>query len=197
MAKTLPNDKSNGYDEIAETFMRVRNPRIGPGTVLEWSQTLAPGTTILDLGCGHGAPISQALNNRGFPLYGIDASAKMIAAFRLLLPSACAECAAVEDSEFFGRSFDAVVAWGLMFLLPKDVQATVIGKVARALTPGGKFVFTSPRTPVTWPDSLTGRESISLGAEEYERILHAHGLTLVGDGVDEGENYYYFVSKPR
>jgi hypothetical protein len=34
---------------------------------------------------------------------------------------------------FFGYTFEGVVAWGLMFLLPANVQATVIPKVAEAL----------------------------------------------------------------
>ena len=196
MAKTMPHDRSNGYEQIAETFMRARNPRIGPTTVREWSKTLPPGTAILDLGCGHGVPISQALIEEGFVIYGVDASVKLITAFRERFPKARAESAAVEDSEFFCRTFDGIVAWGLMFLLPPNVQTTVIGKVARALNPGGRFLFTSPKKAVTWSDALTGRTSISLGAEAYEQILRAEGLVPVGEEVDEGENYYYFVSKP-
>ncbi len=37
--------------------------------------------------------------------------------------------------------------------------------------------------------------SISLGVEEYEKILRDDGLTLVGETLDEGDNHYYFVSK--
>jgi 2-polyprenyl-3-methyl-5-hydroxy-6-metoxy-1,4-benzoquinol methylase len=141
-------------------------------------------------------PISQALIEEGFNVYGVDASAKLIAAFRKRYPHAQAECSAVEDSEFFGRTFDGGVAWGLMFLLPADVQSAVIGKVAGALNPAGKFLFTSPREPAVWRDALTGRESISLGAESYQQILRAEGLVLVGEQLDEGSNHYYLVSKP-
>jgi 2-polyprenyl-3-methyl-5-hydroxy-6-metoxy-1,4-benzoquinol methylase len=75
-------DKSNGYEELAEAFMSARNPRIGPAIIREWSKTLPRGCAILDLGCGHGVPISEALIAEGFGVYGVDASAKMIAAFR-------------------------------------------------------------------------------------------------------------------
>ena len=196
MAKTIPHDKSNGYDEIAETFMRARNPRIGPATVRVWSKTLPPATSILELGCGHGVPISQALIEEGFVIFGVDSSVKLVTAFRERFPSAFAECAAVEDSQFFCRTYDGIIAWGLMFLLAPDVQKAVLGKVAQALNRGGRFLFTSPKKAVTWSDSLTERPSISLGAEAYEQILRAEGLVLTGDAVDEGENYYYFVSKP-
>jgi 2-polyprenyl-3-methyl-5-hydroxy-6-metoxy-1,4-benzoquinol methylase len=176
--------------------MRARNPRIGPATVREWSKTFPPATSILDLGCGHGVPITQVLVDQGFVVYGVDASLKLITAFRGRFPNASAECAAVEDSDFFCRTFDGIIAWGLMFLLAPDMQKAVIGKAARALNPGGRFLFTSPKKAHTWSDALTGRTSISLGAEAYEHILHAEGLVLTGDAVDEGENYYYFVAKP-
>ena len=128
-------------------------------------------------------------------MYGVDASAKMIAAFRERFPDAHAECSSVEDSEFFNITFDGVVAWGLMFLLSPAIQTLVILKVARALNPGGKFLFTSPRGAVTWTDVLTRRESISLGFQAYQEILLAEGLVLTGEQSDDGENHYYLVSK--
>ena len=195
MASTLQHDKSNGYEQLAETFIRTRDRRIGAVTVREWSKTLPPASSILDLGCGHGLPISQVLINDGFAVYGVDASAKLITAFRERFPKAHTECSAVEDSQFFRRTFDGVVAWGLMFLLPADVQKIVIGKVARALNPAGKFLFISPQEPLTWSDALTGRTSISLGGEVYQQILRAAGLILVGETFDQGDNHYYFALK--
>jgi 2-polyprenyl-3-methyl-5-hydroxy-6-metoxy-1,4-benzoquinol methylase len=191
----IPPDKSNGYEEVAERFMSIRNPRIGPAIVREWGQMLPPHGSVLDLGCGHGVPIAQTLIEQGFNIFGVDASRSLIAAFRKRFPNAFAECSAVEDSEFFQRTFDGVVAWGLLFLLPPDIQPVVIHKVARALNPGGKFLFTSPKGAVKWRDALTDRESISLGAEGYHQILRAEGLDVVGERPDEGDNYYYLSTK--
>jgi len=193
---TIPRDTSNGYEDVAEDFMSARNVRIGPSTVREWSRTLPPGSSILDLGCGHGVPVSKILIEEGFDVYGVDGSAKLIRAFRERFPGAHAECSAVEDSEFFGRKFDGVVAIGLMFLLTPSIQAEVIRKVSRALSPGGKFLFTSAKEAVEWRDSLTGRDSVSLGVERYVEILREVGLTLVGEKVDEGRNHYYCVAEP-
>lgn len=190
-----PVDRSNGYEQVAETFMKVRDSWIGPRTVHRWSQTLPRGCAILDLGSGHGV-ISQVLVDEGFEVYGIDASARMIGAFRKRFPEAHAECSAVEDSEFFGRTFDGVVAWGLMFLLPPDVQVAVIPKIARVLNRAGKLLFTAPTQACAWQDALTGRESVSLGDERYRQLLHTEGLVLVGEESDEGDNHYYLVSKP-
>src|SRR4030088_611154 len=98
------SDQSNGYEALAEKFMSSRNSRIGAATVREWSATLPGGPSILDLGCGHGVPLSQTLIDEGFAVYGVDASAKMIAAFRERFPDVHAECSSVEDSAFFNRT---------------------------------------------------------------------------------------------
>jgi SAM-dependent methyltransferase len=140
--------------------------------------------------------ISQVLVDEGFEVYGVDASNRMIEAFRTRLPNAQAECAAVEDSEFFGRTFDGVFAWGLMFLLSADVQVAVIPRIARALKPGGKLLFTAPSHVCAWQDALTGRESVSLGDDRYRQLLKSEGLVLDGGASDEGGNHYYFASKP-
>jgi len=81
-----------------------------------------------------------------------------------------------------------------MFLLPADAQRELIGRVALALTPDGRFLFTSPAEPCTWTDVLTGRPSLSLGAEAYRAVLSAAGLTVLAASLDEGDNHYYDAS---
>jgi len=188
-------DKSNGYEPIAENFTRARTRTIGSRIVREWAKGLPPGASILDIGCGCGIPISEALLQEGFTVYGVDASATLVSKFRERFPNAPVECSSVEDSPFFSRTFDAVVAWGLIFILQAKAQQRLIGKVARTLNRQGHFLFTSPKQVCTWMDSMTDLPSISLGHEVYEQELGAHGLVLVGNDEDEGENYYYFATK--
>lgn len=185
----------DGYEKIAEAFLQARRSSIGPTVVRKWAAGLQAGASILDLGCGSGVPISQALLQEGFVIYGVDASPTLIAKFRGRFPEVPLECSSVEDSLFFNRTFDAAVAWGLMFLLPLDTQRSVLGKVARVLNPNGQFLFTAPKEAGSWPDALTGLPSYSLGHEAYERQLAANGLRLFANDVDEGDNYYYFTVK--
>ncbi len=201
MAKLLgvaAPDKSNGYEEIASIFISGRGQNhsgVGLSVVGDWSQMLSAGATVLDLGCGTGVPISEALIERGFKVYGVDASPMMVAAFRDNFPKVPVDCAAVEDSDFFGRTFDAVVAWGLLFLLDVETQCKVIGKVAGVLRSGGRLLFTAPRQSCSWRDAMTGRTSISLGQEAYQKALKAEGISLVGTHCDEGENHYSSAQK--
>ena len=188
-------DGSNGYESIAEAFIKARRPSIGPTVVRRWSKTLPAGASILDLGCGSGVPISEALLQDGFAIYGVDASETLVAKFRERFPGVPVECGSVEDSIFFSRSFDAVVAWGLMFLLPVGIQRSLIAKVAGALNRHGRFLFTAPIEAGAWADAMTGLPSYSLGFTAYERELTAHGLRMDGNDVDEGGNHYYFTAK--
>jgi 2-polyprenyl-3-methyl-5-hydroxy-6-metoxy-1,4-benzoquinol methylase len=197
MTSIAPTDQSNGYETVSGNFMSIRSrSSIGVATVRDWAKSLPLGGSVLDVGCGHGMPISKALIDEGFAVYGIDASPSMIAAFRSSFPNTPVECSAIEDSQLFGRRFDGVIAWGLMFLLAPDVQVTLIHKVALALEPEGRFLFTAPHQVCEWLDDLSGEKSVSLGSDTYRKIIESEGLALVGETEDEGQNHYYFVRKP-
>jgi len=191
-------DKSNGYEQIAPIFIKGRGQAvngIGKSSVLKWTQTLPRKSVVLDLGCGTGIPVSMVLVNEGMTVYGVDASPRMIKAFKLNFPNNPVACEAVEDSLFFNRKFDAIIAWGLIFLLPPEVQEAVIQKAARALQTGGKFLFTATDKRSEWNDAMTDQHSISLGPEKYKELLAASGLSLIEEFEDEGENHYFNAIK--
>lgn len=190
-------DTANGWEAASEEFLENRKrSRIGVATVQAWARSLPEGASILDLGCGSGVPIAEALMDAGFAVYGVDVSPSLVAAFRKRFPRAPVACEAVEESPFFDRTFEGAVAWGLMFLLPAKTQRELIHRVAGALGPGGRFLFTAPAEAGTWADLTTGRTSLSLGAAAYQAAIADAGLTLVGEHVDEGENHYYDAALP-
>jgi len=197
----MSEDGSNGYEGIASIYVAGRGTpplvgdAIGAATVRAWAQAFPPGATVLDLGSGPGEPSTRILQEAGLAPYAVDASSAMVAAFRARYPGVPIEQNTVEASQFFDRTFDGVLAWGLLFLLKPVAQALVIEKVAGALNPGGRFLFTAPEEPLEWLDAMTGRQSQSLGAQTYERLLRDAGLTWVAEAYDEGENHYYFVER--
>jgi SAM-dependent methyltransferase len=136
-------------------------------------------------------PISETLVNEGCVVSGVDASPTLVAAFQRRFPHAQVVCETAEESDFFGRTYDGVVAIGLIFLLQPDVQRAVIRRAASALKPWGRFLFTAPTQVGTWPDFMTGRQSVSLGDDEYRRALAGAGLVVIAEYVDEGESHYY------
>ena len=187
-------DKSNGYDQIAARFAKLRGESIdgiGSSSVRSWARTLPPASTVLDLGCGTGLPLTNVLAGEGMHVYGIDASATLVQNFRKNFPNAPVMCEAVEESMFFDRTFDGILAWGLLFLISREAQVQLIGKTAKALNRGGKLLFTAPHQHTTWIDVMTEQQSLSLGSATYKQLLAESGLTLLEEFEDEGENHYY------
>lgn len=190
---------ANGYERIAADFLagrgRAASGGIGVASVRAWARSLPPHASVLDLGCGSGFPITKVLVDEGLAVYGVDASPTLVSAFRQQLPGVTVACESVEASAFFHRSFDAVLSWGLWFLLPVETQLDLLQRVATVLQPGGRLLFTAPAQAITWLDAMTGEESRSLGAEGYRRSLSAAGLSVLREYEDEGENHYYDAVK--
>jgi hypothetical protein len=44
---------------------------------------------------------------------------------------------------------------------------------------------------------LTGQESVSLGAAEYQQLLEQAGLHLQAQYQDEGGNHYFAAQRPK
>ena len=186
-----------GWEAFAEQYMRTRSRSIGAATVGAWAAQLPVGGAVLDLGCGFGEPNARALVEAGFEVFGVEASPTLAAACRTNVPGMTVACERVEDSAFFGRSFDGIVAIGLVFLLEPSTQRAVLGKAAAALREGGRLLFSAPWQVCSWETVPTGQVSRSLGREAYAELLGACGLVRVEECVDEGENHHFhFVRSP-
>ena len=192
-------DRSNGYESVAAEFLACRgsgrSTGVGVNAVRKWARTLPRGAAVIDLGCGPGFPVTEVLVAEGLNTYGVDAAPSFVEAFRRNLPNTPVVCEAVQDSRFFDRTFDAVLAWGLIFLLSPEDQRRLIQRIADVLVPGGRLLFTSVAESAVWNDVMTGLESRSLGAEEYRRRLSAVGLSVASEYEDEGHNHYFDVVK--
>jgi SAM-dependent methyltransferase len=193
-------DRSNGYEAISEEWLARRGSAarlnaIGVNEVRSWARSLPHGSSVIDLGCGPGFPITVLLVEAGLDVFGIDAAPSFVAAFQHNLPGTPIICESVLESNFFDRRFDAALAWGLMFLLTSHEQHQLIQKIAERLVAGGRLLFTSPAKPHLWTDAMTGLESVSLGAEQYRELLAAVGLSVVEEYEDAGENHYFNAVK--
>lgn len=189
-------DHSAGWEAVSDQFVAIRS-QIGAALVRSWAKDRLPrSAAILDIGCGSGVPIAQSLVNDGFSVWGVDASPSLISAYRANLPDMPAICEPAQDSSFFDRDFVGVVSIGLIFLLDEQDQQRCLTNVANVLEPGGRFLFSAPREVCRWNDTLTGRASMSLGADAYAAYLTSVGLQLDNCRSDEGGNNYYEASKP-
>lgn len=188
------DDLSYDWEEIAQDFISSRSS-IGLATIENWGKSLKSGQALLDIGCGFGDPYTQYFLDKGVNVFGIDASKTLIQEHQKRFPEVPVKCETVEESSFFDKEFDGVLSVGLIFLLSSEDQISVLQKMATTLKEEGRILFTSPYQICEWDDLLTGKKSRSLGKEVYVKILQEHGLNLVGEYTDEGENHYYDFQK--
>ncbi len=186
----MTEDPSYGYEAITDKFVAARSTS-GRSIVQKWAASLPSESSVIDIGAGHGEPLTSVLINKGFLVWAIDASPAMVAAFRQRFPGIEVACEAAERSSFFGRTFDAALAIGLIFLLPEDGQRALIHRISDALKPGGSVLLSAPWQVCTWKDVLTDQISSSLGAEKYGQIFSEAGFRVSDMYVDECGTHYY------
>jgi SAM-dependent methyltransferase len=190
-------DPSNGYESVSKEFLtrrgdsRARSTAIGVKEVRKWAKTLPRGSSVIDLGCGPGFPITVVLVEQGLQLFGVDAAPSFVAAFQRNLPGTPVVCESVLESRLFDRTFDAVLSIGLMFLLKAEEQHRLIQRFPQILVPGGRLLFTATAKPAVWNDAMTELKSISLGAAEYRKLLGAARISVTEEYEDVGQNHYF------
>ncbi|HEY8549521.1 MAG TPA: class I SAM-dependent methyltransferase [Vicinamibacterales bacterium] len=185
------------YDLIADRFHASRDPGIGVAEVTAFARALGPGARVLDVGCGTGEPITTALLAAGCRVVVVDSSREMLIRFRRHLPHVPAVRAVVEACPFRDRSFDGVVAWGVLFHLDRAGQAGAIAHVSRLLKPGSPFLFTAGDEDGEVHGEMHGVpfRYVSFSIDGYRALLRDHGLSLVEHHVDAHENRHYLARK--
>jgi len=186
------------YDEIADWYATARNPDVGVPEVGGLAVIRPPGASVLDLGCGDGVPLSRLLLRRGVDLAALDSSAEMVRRYRANLPGVPVQCVRIEDARFPPASFDAVVAWGVLFHLAEADQAAAIRSVATWLRGGGQFLFTSGAIAGVTESQMDGVtfRYVSLGADAYRHLVEGAGMRLAHHRADAWGNHVYVATKP-
>ncbi len=133
-----------GYDRMADVYTDWSVPPPGGQTLrfLAAVEAAIPdGAEVLDLGCGQGAPVAEALAGR-CRVTGVDASRAQLERARARVPTATFVEADIATLERAPSSVDAVTAFYSLTHLPRADQAAVIARIGGWLRPGGVFCAT-------------------------------------------------------
>jgi cyclopropane fatty-acyl-phospholipid synthase-like methyltransferase len=157
--------------------------------VLRWLD-LAPGKTLLDVGCGAGGPALRSAAVTGCAVVGIDAHEQAVATAQALAGrrglngvTRFLQADATQALPFPDGSFDAIVCIDALNHFPD--RPRVIADWTRLLTIGGRMLFTNPAV-VTGPltnTEFTIRASFGfflfVPAGYDERVIATEGLRLL------------------
>ena len=120
------------YDQIAESYM-AQVTRPGPTPRHAWvdrfCRRLAPGSALLDLGCGPGVPTTAALVAEGHVVTGLDLSPRQIALAASNVPNALFSVGDVLSAHFDDSSVDGVVMLHVITHVPRDRHAAVLTRI--------------------------------------------------------------------
>jgi len=155
---------ADGYDEIALRYLDWSALAPSPERMRHLERLLGllpPGAEVLELGCGAGVPVTQALAER-CRVIGVDISAAQIELAERYVPDATFIQADMAALEFAPGSFDAVVAFYALTHVPRDEHAALLGRIATWLRPGGLLFATMGAA-----DAPGGIEHDWLGAPMY------------------------------
>jgi ubiquinone/menaquinone biosynthesis C-methylase UbiE len=189
------------YDQIADWYGTDRGRTVGVAEALAVAATLSADSCILDLGCGNGVPITEALVNAGHRVVGLDTSTGMLAGFRVNLPSTPVVRGDVRHCPFSDASFDAAVSWGMLFHLPRSDQGAAFASVSRVLKPGASFLFTAAEIDDADDAGITGTmNGVTFhyyAVHSYRSLLAEYGFVLVDVHDDPGVSTYFLARRSQ
>lgn len=178
------------YDRHAAAFDRARDRSLAERTWLDrFSAAAGPGGTVLDLGCGSGAPLAEDLLARGHAVTGVDAAPAMIGLCRARFPAARRPAATwhVADMRALAlrERFAGVLAWNSFFHLTPDDQRAMFGVFAAHAAPDAALMFTGGPAAGEALGSFEGETlyHASLDAAVYRTLLTDHGFDVLHHAV--------------
>lgn len=151
-----------GYNRIARdyTAWRAQDNDLFHPEIEDLANRLAPGASVLDVGCGAGVPFTQFLSER-FHVTGVDLSPEQIRLAREAVPNGTFIVQDMLALDVPAQSFDAVTCMYSLIHVPRDRHPLALANVRRALKPEGFLLI------VTGNNDLPESVETFFGAEMY------------------------------
>lgn len=107
-----------GYNKYSKEYAKARDGKTEPSLKL-LTDKIPDGSSVLDLGCGAGIPISKILSE-AFKVTGVDISEKQIALAKSYVPKANFIQSDILDFDIGNNQWDAIVSYYAIFHLSAD-----------------------------------------------------------------------------
>ncbi len=181
----------NTYNKIAQTYAGERDAFPNIPYLEKFIALLSPGATILDLGCGAGAPIDRFLVDKGFKVIGVDLAEKQIELAKKSVPEATYQVKDMSELQPNEYSVDAVISFYAIFHIPRKTHKLLFQKIHSFLKPNGIILVTMASTD--WE----GIDEDFYGEKMYEshyapevnsQIVKEAGFNIILDEIDTSGN---------
>lgn len=130
--------QATAFDRIGPRYDEVFPHKDGQRAAVDGLLTRLPdGAKVLDLGCGTGLPTARQLVSEGCEVTGVDISPVMLGLARRNVPGATFLHRDALTLDGSLGSFDAVVAFFSLLMLPRTQIPDVLGRIRAVLDDGG------------------------------------------------------------
>ena len=151
MAK-LPHDLmparvvAKGYDRIAERYRDwTQDSPVRLRVLDDLLERLDPGSSVIELGCGAGEPVTRRLSER-HRVTAFDLSTEQVRFARKTAPRATVTVADITTLDLAPHTADAVIAFYVFGHLPPRAHRPLLADAVRWLRPGGLLWMNFPIT---------------------------------------------------
>ncbi len=187
--------QAEAFDAIGDRYDEAFPHKDGQLAAGRWlADALAPGSRVLDVGCGTGLPTGRQLVDAGHELVGIDISPGMLKLARSNVPTATFQQVDIVDLRSGGRygpggsrelgEFDAVVAFFSLLMLPRPEIPYALRALRGLLRPGGLLALAMVEADVDdFAIPFLGNSVRVSGylREELRRVVRDAGFEITGE----------------
>ncbi|MBM7423648.1 class I SAM-dependent methyltransferase [Spongiibacter marinus] len=195
-----PQELGATYDYIAPLYQRdMLHSDYGLSALRRAIRYCPIVGDALDVGCGVGGRMIDALQQAGFTPEGIDVSAGMLSLAQQAHPG-LGFCRADICQWQSQRRFALILAWDSLFHLPLNEHEPVLRKLCRLLDDNGVLIYSFGDAEGSHIDQWHGRDFhySSIGISENLRVLMSEGLTILHCERDQHpQSHVYVIAHKR
>lgn len=138
--------QAEAFDAIGQHYDDAFPHKEGQlAAVRRLAEDLAPGSRVLDVGCGTGLPTARQLHDLGHRVTGVDLSTGMLELAGKNVPGADFQHRDLADLHAEGPSglgrFDAVTCFFTLLMLPREEIPYAVRMLHDLLLPGGRLAL--------------------------------------------------------
>ena len=151
-----------------------------------FAEALAPGESVLDLGCGSGFPVAAHLHAHGLKVTGVDSSPTMISLCRRRLPDQEWIVGDMRELSLDSR-FAGILAWDSFFHLDHAGQRAMFAVFAVHASPGARLMFNTGPLHGEAIGDYRGDPlyHASLASGEYRSLINRSGFETIDHVVED------------
>ncbi|MGY1582293.1 class I SAM-dependent methyltransferase [Streptomyces sp. MN13] len=176
-------DAAAAFDALGAAYEKAFAGSEAHRASLEWLlERLAPGSRVLDVGSGTGRPTAETLAAAGHRVLGVDLSPVMVELAARQVPDAEFRRADIRELPLTDGFYDAVCVYFSLLQMSRAQQSEVVGRLVRALRPGGHMVLATVPLDVEGVDAVFMGQPVrvtSFAAGDFTALADAAGLTVL------------------